>query len=103
MVVVGGRLRRVVGIVADLGLRARSEPLQPYVYTPYDQNPELVDARVCVRVAGDPAAMLPPLVREVIRIDRDVPIAETITLPFKLQECSGTCAWEPRSSDTRPA
>ena len=56
----------------------------PYVYTPFWQNPAEVDARVSVRVKGDPESMLPMLDREVHRVDPDVPIAETITLPMQI-------------------
>ena len=37
-----------------------------------------------MRVKGDPAAMLPMLAREVNRVDPDVPIAETTTLPLQI-------------------
>jgi putative ABC transport system permease protein len=37
-----------------------------------------------VRVAGDPAAILPALAREVHAVDPDVPITETITLPTRM-------------------
>ena len=57
---------------------------RPFVYAPFWQNPAQIDSRVCVRVAGDPAAMLPALTREVNRVDPDVPIAETITLPIQM-------------------
>jgi len=83
-VMVNRRRRQVVGVVKDVPLQTRGTPPEPYVYTPFWQNPELVDARLCVRVKGDPAAMLPALVREVNRVDPDVPIAETITLPLQM-------------------
>ena len=75
--------RQVVGIVKDIPLQNRGKATQPYVYTPSWQNPAQVDARLLMRVKGDPAAMLPMLVREVNRVDPDVPIAETITLPMQ--------------------
>jgi len=75
--------RQVVGIVKDIPLQNRGKATQPYVYTPSWQNPTQVDARLLIRVKGDPAAMLPMLVREVNRVDPDVPIAETITLPMQ--------------------
>jgi predicted permease len=75
---------QVVGVVSDVPLQSRSEAAQPYVYAPFWQNPNQIDSRLCVRVAGDPATMLPALVREVNRVDPDVPIAETITLPIQM-------------------
>ena len=53
---------------------------QAFVYVPFWQNAKAIDSRLAIRVAGDPAAMLPALAREVNRVDPDVPIAETITL-----------------------
>jgi predicted permease len=82
--VVNGQKYRIVGLVKDVPLQGRSVASLPYVYVPYWQNPEAVDARLCVRVHGDPAAMLSRLAREVNRVDPDVPIAETITLPTQL-------------------
>lgn len=79
-IVVDGASRNVVGIVADVQLQGRNEPVQPFVYTPYWQNAKSIDARLCIRVAGDPAAALPALIREIHAVDPDVPIAETITL-----------------------
>ena len=76
--------RKVVGVVADATLNHRNEPSVPWAYSPYWQNPGEIDSRIAVRTAGDPAALLPALVREVHRIDRNVPIAETITLAVRV-------------------
>lgn len=84
-IVVGGQTRRVAGVVEDVPLQNRTERSKPYVYVPFWQNRGAVDARLCVRVRGDAAAMLPMLAREVNRVDPNVPVAETITLPLQLQ------------------
>ena len=83
-IMVGDTPHRVVGVVTDVQLQSRAETIQPFVYVPFWQNPAQVDSRLCIRVAGDPAAMLPALAREVNRVDPDVPIAETITLPIQM-------------------
>jgi ABC-type antimicrobial peptide transport system permease subunit len=70
--------------VKNVSLEHRGASPELYVYIPFWQNPEEVDARVCVRVKGDPAAMLRALTREVNRVDPDVPMAETITLPLQM-------------------
>ena len=80
IVVVNGSSRQVVGIVQDVPLQTRGETLAPYVFIPFWQNPEQVDARLCVRVKGDPAAMLSNITRVVNAVDPSVPIAETTTL-----------------------
>ncbi|HEY3936400.1 MAG TPA: FtsX-like permease family protein [Bryobacteraceae bacterium] len=84
ILLVNSKAYRVIGLVEDVRLQTRAYHPEPYVYVPYWQNPLAVDARLCVRVHGDPAAMLSSLVREVHRVDPDVPIAEIITLPLQL-------------------
>ena len=84
LVLVDGKPHQVVGIVQDVPLQSRAETMRPYVYVPYWQQPDEIDARLCIRVRGDPAAVLPSLARAVHAVDPDVPIAETITLETQL-------------------
>jgi predicted permease len=84
-IVVERQTYRVVGIVEDVPLESRTDAARPYVYVAYWQNAGEVDARLCVRVRGDAAAMLSVLSREVNRVDPNIPIAETITLPLQLK------------------
>jgi predicted permease len=81
---VNGRPHRVVGIAGDIPLEERGVPPESYVYTPYWQNPGLIDSTVCVRVNGDPAAIMSSLVAEANRVDVDLPVAETTTLPRQI-------------------
>ena len=83
-VVVGDGARQVVGVVGDVSMKSRGEPADLWVFTPFWQNPKQIDSRIAIRTAGDPAALLPELARAVHRIDANVPIAETITLPVRL-------------------
>jgi putative ABC transport system permease protein len=83
-VMANGQRRRIVGVVKDVPLQTRTENLKPYVYVPFWQIPGQTEARLCVRVRGDPAAILPLLEREIHGVDPDVPIAETITLPIQM-------------------
>ena len=75
---------QVVGVVTDVPLQRRGEARQPWVFVPFWQTPGEIDSRLAIRVAGDPAVMLPALAREVNRVDPDVPIAEIITLPIRM-------------------
>jgi putative ABC transport system permease protein len=75
---------RIVGIVRDIRLGSRTAPPESWVYTPFWQNTEEIDSRLAIRIGGDPAAMLPALVREVNRVDRDVPISEPMTMPMRM-------------------
>lgn len=83
-ILVNQKIHQVVGVVADVPLVSRAEAYLPYVYVPIWQNANVIDARYCIRVKGDPAAMLPLLSKTVNQVDPDVPIAETITLPIQL-------------------
>jgi predicted permease len=84
MIVVRNVACQVVGVAADARIESRTEVWQPFVYTPFWQNSEQIDSRLAIRVSGEPAAMLPTLAREANRVDPDVPIAETITLPLQM-------------------
>jgi predicted permease len=83
-IIVKNTRHQVVGIVKDVPLTKRLEADRPWVFVPFWQNPGQVDSRLAIRVAGDPAALLPSLAREINRVDPNVPIAETITLPMRL-------------------
>jgi predicted permease len=83
-IVIGTVARRIVGVVADVSLTSRNQPSDLWAYTPFWQNPGEIDSRIAVRTTGNPTAMLRELTREVHRIDPDVPIAETITLPVRM-------------------
>jgi putative ABC transport system permease protein len=84
LVEVDGQPRRIVGVVGDVRFQSRTEAVKPYVFTPFWQNPSEIDARVPVRVSGDPDAMLPALARAVHEVDPAVPIGDLVTLPAQL-------------------
>jgi predicted permease len=72
---------QVVGVSKDARLRNTLEGALPFLYLPYWQNnlrPQ-VDARLLIRVAGDPQSMLPQLRRTIVGVDPQVPLSE-ITL-----------------------
>jgi predicted permease len=73
---------QVVGVSKDAQLRNALESPQPFLYLPYWQNnirPQ-VDARLVVRVAGDPQTMLSLLRRAIVAVDPNVPISEDVPL-----------------------
>jgi len=82
--VVGERTCEVVGIVPDLGYRNALEPPAGQVYLPYWQDAKLVDARITVRVAGDPLQLLPAVRRELRAIDPNVLVTEVTPLAESL-------------------
>jgi predicted permease len=74
--VIEEKVYEVVGLVPDVGARNATEAPASQVYVPYWQNGELIDARLAVRVDGDPSQLLPALRRELRAIDPNVPVTE---------------------------
>lgn len=75
----------VVGVVEDAIYRNITERPQPQIYAAYWQNPDQVDARLCVRTSGDAGRLLPSLRRAIFEIDPDVPVTEVETLESRLR------------------
>ena len=73
---------RIIGLVADAGYRNSAEDARPRIYLAYWQNPieQQIDARMCVRVAGDPGALLPSMRQTIQGVDPDVPITEDMPM-----------------------
>ena len=84
-ILIGNTPHTIVGIVADVSIKPRDSGPDAWIYVPFWQNPNQVDSRIAVRVAGDPAVVFPALAREVHAVDPDVPIAETITLTARME------------------
>ncbi len=83
-ILVDGRPHSVVGIAADVSVQARSEPAPPFVYTPFWQRADAIDARYCIRVIGDVDSALFTIVRAANAVDPEVPVAETIPLTVQM-------------------
>ena len=80
--VLRGKEYQVVGVVPDYRLRHVGEPVVPKLFIAFWQSafaPQ-VDARVAVRVEGDPAAALPVIRRAAASADRAVPVTETLSM-----------------------
>jgi predicted permease len=71
---------QIVGLVKDAQMRSAIEGPVPLAYVPFWQDQTLLEARMCIRVAGDPAAALPMVRRAIASIDPDVPVTETMPL-----------------------
>src|SRR5215469_333003 len=71
---------QIVGLVKDAQLRSAMEGPLPVAYVPYWQDETLLEARMCIRVAGDPAAALPMIRKAITRIDPEVPVTEAMPL-----------------------
>ena len=80
---------QVVGVAGDAAYRSLTQVAPLLVYTPYEQSPSLVDARVGVRTAGPAAEMLSTLRREVRAVDPTVPLTEVETFAARLDRLLG--------------
>lgn len=74
-----GVAREVVGVVADVRYRGRSEPSPPTLYLPLRQNPQNAMA-LSVRTAGDPLALLPEVRTVLRRLDPELALHDVTTL-----------------------
>jgi putative ABC transport system permease protein len=81
-IVLEGKPFRVVGVARDFVVHTTDAAPLPLVLVPFWQNafqPE-VDARLAVRVRGDPVAALPALRRAITAVDPAVPVTEMMPL-----------------------
>ncbi len=87
--VVDGQPHEIVGVVRLAAYHNLNEPPLPSLFLNYWQHETAdawdADSRTHVRVAGDAAAMLPALRREIAAVDPNVPIAEDYPLTLRLE------------------
>ena len=82
VLIVNDQPYQVVGLSKDSAFRNAWESPLPFLYIPYWQNniePQ-IDSRMCVRVAGDPWAVLPLIRQEIAAVDPGVPISEDMPM-----------------------
>jgi predicted permease len=86
--VVGGRQVTVVGVVKDLQFLSSLEQAQPAVYLDFWQQNRATnlshDSRTHVRIAGNPASVVPQIRRAIAAVDPDVPVSEVGMLGERL-------------------
>jgi len=75
----------IVGLVQDAQMRSAIEPPLPVAYLPFWQDDTLLEARMCIRVSGDPAAALPMIRKTIASIDPEVPVTEAMPLMDQLR------------------
>jgi predicted permease len=75
-----GKPLQVVGVVKDPYLRSVIQSPVPMLYTPFWQSTNETDARMAIRVRGDPRAILPSLRRAIAEVDPSVPVTEQMTM-----------------------
>src|SRR5262249_1119328 len=80
VLVADGKSLHVVGVVKDSYLRSVVDAPVPMFYTPFWQSASETDARMAIRVHGDPRTMLPSLHRSIADLDPNVPVTEQMTM-----------------------
>jgi len=79
-VLIDAKPYQIVGLVKDAQMRSSIEGPLAVAYVPFWQDEKLLEARMCIRVAGDPAAALSMVRRAIASIDPEVPVTETMPL-----------------------
>ena len=81
-VVLAGHTFTVIGVFANYQIRTADRPIEGMALVPFWQHtfePQ-VDARLAVRVRGDPETLLSALAADVAAVDPEVPVTERFTL-----------------------
>jgi putative ABC transport system permease protein len=71
--------QRIVGVVADIREQGLNQPSAPAVYIPATQR-AIDGGYFMVRTAGDPMDVLPTVRREILAIDKYLPLSQVRTL-----------------------
>jgi predicted permease len=79
-IVLDDRPYQIVGVVKDAQLRTALQGPAPMAYLAFWQDESLLDARMCIRLAGDPTIALPLIRQTIANIDPAVPITEAMPL-----------------------
>jgi predicted permease len=85
LLIIDDREYTIAGVVKDARLRNALEAPLPFLYLPYWQDGRQIDSRMCIRVAGDPGAMLPLIRREIAAVDSGVPISEDMAMTRQVE------------------
>jgi predicted permease len=88
----------IAGVVKDLEQSDWGATRGNEFYFPATQNPSDIQSylTVVVRAAGDPGALAPAIQAAVASLDRDLPVADVVTM----QQVVDGALWQPRFSTT---
>jgi len=71
---------RIVGVVGNIRLTARSLEVRPMLYVPYAQGDWSTEVWFLVRADRNPSALVPAIRSELMRLDPDQPVEQISTL-----------------------
>lgn len=76
----------IVGVVKDSKHSDSRDPIHPFIYTPYAQDPALGRATFYVRTAAEPTAMAATLRKTVQELDPNLPVYDMQTLVQQIND-----------------
>jgi len=86
----GKREIEIVGIVADTKYMSQREELQPLLYTPWQQEGEVIGAmHFALRTTGEPTALAATVRQVVHELDSNLPVTEITTQKARAQATLG--------------
>jgi predicted permease len=81
----GNRDIEIVGIVGDAKFASVREPSPPTVYLPFLQGP-ITSMNFEVRTSGDPASLIPEVLKTIRRIDPELPVMDLSTHASQVEQ-----------------
>jgi predicted permease len=86
----GDREVEIVGIVADTKYRSQREELKPLLYTPWQQEGEMIgEMSFALRTTDEPTALVTAVHRAVRELDSNLPVTEVSTQTARAQATLG--------------
>ena len=86
MHIVMGESMEIVGVVADAKLYGLDAPVEPAVYVPQAQSPDVSRMAIVVRTAGNPASFASAVRREISKLDSELPVSNVRTMEQVLSD-----------------
>lgn len=84
-----GRYREVIGVVADMRLRALDVPVNPSLYMPFKQDEtyhDFASMSLFVRTHSDPLGFADTLRREIHAVSRDQAVGNIVTMDYVISK-----------------
>jgi len=86
----GSREVEIVGVVADTKYRSQREELKPLLYTPWQQEGEMIgEMSFALRTTGEPTALVTAVHQAVRELDSNLPVTEVSTQTARAQATLG--------------
>jgi predicted permease len=80
----------IIGIVADTKYESQREEIQPLLYTPWQQEGEVIgEMHFALRTTGEPTALAATVAQVVRELDRNLPVTEVTTQAARAQATLG--------------